>query len=289
MAAVGGVSGATPSTTTTARPSSLILFFLPPNTAYTSVRNQARQKLGRLSMTAFRALVVDVLHEAAHRLVPLLESSSTVPLAVVRPKMRHHEYTTYGGPVDGTGVAVDNDDEVLVVVSGGSDGGDGVEHRATNKMSSMSVDDPVYDQLYATGVEVISRKTALLDKAKRRNYYLNLVFPAIGYIIPNGFISPWRCRRGDGGGYGATCLSIHGSFNFHDRCLYHHGDGFDIDVDITNYTDFDVGGYLGVLADGPAAAVSGGVARSSAARRLLGQGEHSLLGRELRGLAVVSR
>ncbi|KAH9283291.1 ARF GTPase-activating protein GIT2 [Echinococcus granulosus] len=147
MAAVGGVSGATPSTTTTARPSSLILFFLPPNTAYTSVRNQARQKLGRLSMTAFRALVVDVLHEAAHRLVPLLESSSTVPLAVVRPKMRHHEYTTYGGPVDGTGVAVDNDDEVLVVVSGGSDGGDGVEHRATNKMSSMSVDDPVYDQV----------------------------------------------------------------------------------------------------------------------------------------------
>ncbi|KAL5964426.1 ARF GTPase-activating protein GIT2 [Taenia solium] len=147
MAAMGSVSETTPSTTTTARPSSLILFFLPPNTAYTSVRNQARQKLGRLSMTAFRALVVDVLHEAAHRLVPLLESSSTIPLAVVRPKMRHHEYTTYGGTVDGTRVAVDNDDEVLLVVGGGNDGGGGVGHRATNKTSSMSVDDPVYDQV----------------------------------------------------------------------------------------------------------------------------------------------
>ncbi|VDM21760.1 unnamed protein product [Hydatigera taeniaeformis] len=147
MAAVGGISGTTASTTTTARPSSLILFFLPPNTAYTSVRNQARQKLGRLSMTAFRALVVDVLHEAAHRLVPLLESSSTIPLAVVRPKMRHHEYTTYGGSMDGTRVAVDNDDEVLLVVGSGNDGIGGVGHRPTDKTSCISMDDPVYDQV----------------------------------------------------------------------------------------------------------------------------------------------
>ncbi|VDN16692.1 unnamed protein product, partial [Dibothriocephalus latus] len=54
---------------------SLALFFLPPNTAYSTVRNQARQKLGRLSVTEFRTLVVDVLTEAANRLSPLLENA----------------------------------------------------------------------------------------------------------------------------------------------------------------------------------------------------------------------
>ncbi|VDD83612.1 unnamed protein product [Mesocestoides corti] len=104
------------------QPSSLILFFLPPNTAYSSVRNQARQKLGRLSMTEFRYLVVDVLHEAARRLVPLIESTS-LPLAVVKPKQRHHDYTSYG------------EDEAAVVP------------RNRSKAGGGSVDDPVYDQV----------------------------------------------------------------------------------------------------------------------------------------------
>uniref|UniRef100_A0A0X3PBX0 Arf-GAP domain-containing protein n=1 Tax=Schistocephalus solidus TaxID=70667 RepID=A0A0X3PBX0_SCHSO len=90
---------------------SLALFFLPPNTAYSTVRNQARQKLGRLSVTEFRTLVVDVLTEAANRLTPLLENAtvrrrdagaSRLPLigatrsAVSRhPSQPHHNYSTY--------------------------------------------------------------------------------------------------------------------------------------------------------------------------------------------------
>lgn len=145
-----------PSVPTTAisntRPSSLILFFLPPNTAYTSVRNQARQKLGRLSMTAFRALLVDVLHEAARRLVPILESTSALPLAVVRPKVRH-EYSTFDGEVTPETVpprtAVDNDDEVLLVVGNVPVGTSGISQRgrATNATTVSSVEDPVYDQV----------------------------------------------------------------------------------------------------------------------------------------------
>lgn len=84
--------------------------------------------------------------------------------------------------------------------------------------------------------------------------------------------------RGDGGGYGDTCLSIHGSFDRHDRCLYHCGGGFDTDVDdATNHTDFDDGRYLGVLADRSAAAVSRGVTRSAAARYLSWGREHHFL------------
>ncbi|VUZ41065.1 unnamed protein product [Hymenolepis diminuta] len=131
-------------------PSSLILFFLPPNTSYTSVRNQARQKLGRLSMTAFRALVVDVLHEAAHRLVPMLESTSALPLAVVRPKMRH-EYTTFGAEEikQETRMTVNNDDEVLLVVgSTPGQGGPGISPRnRTTNGTNTSFEDPVYDQV----------------------------------------------------------------------------------------------------------------------------------------------
>nr|CDS25953.1 ARF GTPase activating protein GIT2 [Hymenolepis microstoma] len=132
------------------RPSSLILFFLPPNTSYTSVRNQARQKLGRLSMTAFRALVVDVLHEAARRLVPVLESTSALPLAVVRPKMRH-EYITFGsGGVDqATQMTVNNDDEVLLVVgnTSGQDGQGISSRNRTTNATNTSFEDPVYDQV----------------------------------------------------------------------------------------------------------------------------------------------
>lgn len=108
-------------------------------------------------MTAFRALVVDVLHEAAHRLIPLLESSSALPLAVVRPKMRqhhHYEYTTVDAEVDATGsnrIALANEDEVLLVVGnggGGSGGTGGLRMRATNNVAtSMSMEDPVYDQV----------------------------------------------------------------------------------------------------------------------------------------------
>lgn len=140
------------SNSTNTRPSSLILFFLPPNTSYTSVRNQARQKLGRLSMTAFRALVVDVLNEASSRLVPILESTSALPLAVVRPKMRH-EYTTLGGvnqePQSTHQVAVNTDDEVLLVVGNSvNQGAPGISprNRVTNT-TSTSFEDPVYDQV----------------------------------------------------------------------------------------------------------------------------------------------
>ncbi|VDO02781.1 unnamed protein product [Rodentolepis nana] len=132
------------------RPSSLILFFLPPNTSYTSVRNQARQKLGRLSMTAFRALVVDVLHEAARRLVPVLESTSALPLAVVRPKMRH-EYITFGsGGVDqATQMTVNNDNELLLVVrnTSGQDGQGISSRNKTTNATNTSFEDPVYDQV----------------------------------------------------------------------------------------------------------------------------------------------
>ncbi|KAL7064986.1 hypothetical protein AAHC03_05211 [Spirometra sp. Aus1] len=91
---------------------SLALFFLPPNTAYSTVRNQARQKLGRLSVTEFRTLVVDVLTEAANRLTPLLENAavrrtganvSRLPLVVGaagsstgrHPHYPYHNYSTY--------------------------------------------------------------------------------------------------------------------------------------------------------------------------------------------------
>ncbi|VEL08583.1 unnamed protein product [Protopolystoma xenopodis] len=50
---------------------SLMLYFLPPNTVYSSIRNQARQKLGRLSALEFHTLVIDILTEAAARLMPL--------------------------------------------------------------------------------------------------------------------------------------------------------------------------------------------------------------------------
>lgn len=49
--------------------------------------------------------------------------------------------------MDGTRVAVDNDDEVLLVVGGNNEGSGGAGHRVTNKTFSTSVDDPVYDQV----------------------------------------------------------------------------------------------------------------------------------------------
>ncbi|VDL89126.1 unnamed protein product [Schistocephalus solidus] len=71
----------------------------------------ARQKLGRLSVTEFRTLVVDVLTEAANRLTPLLENAtvrrrdagaSRLPLigatrsaASRHPSQPHHNYSTY--------------------------------------------------------------------------------------------------------------------------------------------------------------------------------------------------
>ncbi|VDQ11116.1 unnamed protein product, partial [Trichobilharzia regenti] len=45
--------------TTNSASVNLTLFFLPPNTNYSSVRNQARQKLGRLSTIEFHTLTLD--------------------------------------------------------------------------------------------------------------------------------------------------------------------------------------------------------------------------------------
>ncbi|KAL3312595.1 glycerophosphoinositol permease [Cichlidogyrus casuarinus] len=63
--------------------------FLPPNTAYSSVRNQARQKLGRLSPEEFQALALDTLCEAATRLVPLFPAKK----APLTPKPRHPAFS----------------------------------------------------------------------------------------------------------------------------------------------------------------------------------------------------
>lgn len=123
---------------------SLALFFLPPNTAYSSVRNQARQKLGRLSMTEFRALAVDVLTDAANRLVPLVESSQVMlpppapqPLVLLpQPKrvLQKHNYISYELPPC-VGLA-----------------GERHSPRTVQQLKQPSVheeinDDPVYDQV----------------------------------------------------------------------------------------------------------------------------------------------
>lgn len=65
----------------------LTLFFLPLNTAYTSIRNQARQKLGRLSTVEFHSLVLDILTEVSKRLLPLF-----TPVKASASEFLHHPY-----------------------------------------------------------------------------------------------------------------------------------------------------------------------------------------------------
>ncbi|CAL8084499.1 unnamed protein product [Calicophoron daubneyi] len=80
---------------------SLALYFLPPNTAYSSVRNQARQKLGRLSTVEFHTLVLDILTEVSARLLPLFPPvQSPVDITVTTRPTRsetshHHPYSAY--------------------------------------------------------------------------------------------------------------------------------------------------------------------------------------------------
>ncbi|CAH8566149.1 unnamed protein product [Schistosoma haematobium] len=101
--------------TTTLRQTSAItnltLFFLPPNTTYSSVRNQARQKLGRLSTIEFHTLTLDVLTEASIRLLPLFlpltnvinptstavtaPATTTVEMSFKKSRKTHHSYTDY--------------------------------------------------------------------------------------------------------------------------------------------------------------------------------------------------
>ncbi|KAF8561207.1 hypothetical protein P879_05470 [Paragonimus westermani] len=80
---------------------SLTLYFLPPNTSYSSIRNQARQKLGRLSAVEFRTLVLDLLTEISARLLPLFPP---VPTTISPPQpsrtersqpSQRHPYTNY--------------------------------------------------------------------------------------------------------------------------------------------------------------------------------------------------
>ncbi|THD22173.1 GIT2 [Fasciola hepatica] len=85
---------------------SLTLYFLPPNTAYSSVRNQARQKLGRLSTVEFHTLVLDILTEVSARLLPLfppvLSTPSNLNGAVNGIPKGTKTYTTYltGRPLE---------------------------------------------------------------------------------------------------------------------------------------------------------------------------------------------
>ncbi|XP_018651345.1 centaurin/arf-related [Schistosoma mansoni] len=110
-------SGPNPSLhkTTTLRQTSAItnltLFFLPPNTTYSSVRNQARQKLGRLSTIEFHTLTLDVLTEASIRLLPLFlpltkvinptttavtaPATTTVEVSSKKSRKAQHSYTDY--------------------------------------------------------------------------------------------------------------------------------------------------------------------------------------------------
>lgn len=74
---------------------SLTLYFLPPNTAYSSVRNQARQKLGRLSTVEFHTLVLDVLVEVSAHLLPLFPPLRPNPSILPPAASRHHPYSTY--------------------------------------------------------------------------------------------------------------------------------------------------------------------------------------------------
>ncbi|CAH8568924.1 unnamed protein product [Schistosoma rodhaini] len=110
-------SGPNPSLhkTTTLRQTSAItnltLFFLPPNTTYSSVRNQARQKLGRLSTIEFHTLTLDVLTEASIRLLPLFlpltkvinptttavtaPATTSVEVSFKKSRKAQHSYTDY--------------------------------------------------------------------------------------------------------------------------------------------------------------------------------------------------
>ncbi|KAF7261111.1 hypothetical protein EG68_01644 [Paragonimus skrjabini miyazakii] len=80
---------------------SLTLYFLPPNTSYSSIRNQARQKLGRLSAVEFHTLVLDLLTEISARLLPLFPP---VPTTISPPQpsrtersqpLQRHPYSNY--------------------------------------------------------------------------------------------------------------------------------------------------------------------------------------------------
>ncbi|CAH8477688.1 unnamed protein product [Dicrocoelium dendriticum] len=73
----------------------LTLYFLPPNTTYSSVRNQARQKLGRLSTVEFHTLVLDVLVEVSAHLLPLFPPLRPQHHNAVPATSRHHPYSTY--------------------------------------------------------------------------------------------------------------------------------------------------------------------------------------------------
>ncbi|GAA54483.1 ARF GTPase-activating protein GIT2 [Clonorchis sinensis] len=80
---------------------SLTLYFLPPNTAYSSVRNQARQKLGRLSTVEFHTLVLDILTEVSTRLLPLFPPVRSLRDHASRPDVsshQHHPYQAYLAP-----------------------------------------------------------------------------------------------------------------------------------------------------------------------------------------------
>lgn len=76
---VGQVPAPPPHKLTPSTNRSLTLYFLPPNTAYSSVRNQARQKLGRLSTVEFHTLVLDILTEVSARLLPLFPPTLSTP------------------------------------------------------------------------------------------------------------------------------------------------------------------------------------------------------------------
>lgn len=76
---VGQVPAPPPHKLTPSTNRSLTLYFLPPNTAYSSVRNQARQKLGRLSTVEFHTLVLDILTEVSARLLPLFPPILSTP------------------------------------------------------------------------------------------------------------------------------------------------------------------------------------------------------------------
>ncbi|TGZ75832.1 hypothetical protein CRM22_000164 [Opisthorchis felineus] len=80
---------------------SLTLYFLPPNTAYSSVRNQARQKLGRLSTVEFHTLVLDILTEVSTRLLPLFPPVRSLTNHAPRTDVsshQHHPYQAYLAP-----------------------------------------------------------------------------------------------------------------------------------------------------------------------------------------------
>ncbi|CAH8849890.1 unnamed protein product [Trichobilharzia szidati] len=92
--------------TTNSASVNLTLFFLPPNTNYSSVRNQARQKLGRLSTIEFHTLTLDVLTEASIRLLPLflplshvntMEMSLNEMRKLERPR---HSYIDYNNSAE---------------------------------------------------------------------------------------------------------------------------------------------------------------------------------------------